>query len=388
MTASRRVIGLGRTLPIVLALFAAVDIGLRLLPAQALAFRAWEVLARYPAPGAALQANGYFSSSRTHGDMVNMLGIKWIRPHQVRYRPETLTSDRYGFRNLDSVVGRGRLTMIAVGSSFTVSLGGSDRETFPAQIAALAGRGVYSVGGMSPSIRAIDTTMQRFGMTGGTVVQELLEINDPVSPETFNRRIPCAAASDHRVRMVCLARWRLMTLAYQSPLAALLQRAWQTVQPLAGYQRLQNGDSIILRPNLLAPSPIPRSTETPVRNLRAWAGGLRARGLRLILVLVPNKESIYGPLLERPSMTVGQSGDYLARLERDVRAAGIEVVNVAPTLRAFAALHLSEHQYVYYPDDTHWNTCGIAVAARAAVAALTKDSLPDPPMVAVPCPAQ
>ena len=385
MTETKPSRGLGSILPFVLVLFAITDIGLRLLPARVLAFRSWEALSRYPAPGAPLEANGYFASSRTRGDMVNLLGMAWLRPHPVRLRSEEFKTDRFGFRNLESDIVRGPITVIATGSSFTVSLGGSDQSTFPAQIAALADRGVYNAGGMVPATRVIDSTMSRFGMTSGTVVHELLEVNEPPPPDVLNRSIPCDTTSGPSARAICQFEQRIDQFVAFSPLSALLLRLHWTVSPGAAIYRLQNGDTIILRPSLLTTSSAPRPTTTAVQRLRLMADECRDRHLRFILVLVPNKETIYGPLLEKPSMSTTKADDYLERLERDVRASGIEVVNTAPLLRAFATAHLSDREYVYYFDDTHWNACGIAIAARAVTAVLNEGAAGPPPMTSSLC---
>jgi hypothetical protein len=121
-----------------------------------------------------------------------------------------------------------------------------------------------------------------------------------------------------------------------------------------------------------------------VKNLVAIATALRARHLRLILVLVPNKETVYGPLLTHSSMAAAEADDYLMRLERDVRAAGIEVVNMTSALRAFADARVSDGNDAYFADDSHWTACGIALAARAVTTVLLRDSTsragnPSPP---------
>lgn len=362
---------LGRALPIVLLLFGATDIGLRLIPPRVLAFRAHEALSRFPAPGGPLEANARYSSTRTHGDMDNFLGIGWLRPHAIRYRREVFTTDRYGFRNLDSVTAGGRVSIIGVGSSFTASMGVSDWETFPMQIGALLNTPVYNAGGQIPSMATIDSTMSRFAMSSGTVVAELLELNEPPPRDTLNRPFPCADAIAGAAQVTCAATQRLDQLVAFSPWSALLRKIRWTITPGARLYRLANGDSMILRQDLLASPSAPRSTERTVANLRVVAEELQARHLRLVTVLVPSKETVYGPLTEQPVRSAAESDEYLARLEQDVRVAGIEVVNVAPMLRAFATAHLAERQYAYFLDDTHWNVCGIAVAARAVAAVLT-----------------
>ena len=378
MTDARRLPRLGRVLPLVLLAFATLDIGLRLVPARYFAFRAWEALSRYPAPGAPLEASARFESSRTHGDLITMLGLRWLLTHSVRRRSEVFTTDRYGFRNADSVSATGPVDVIAVGSSFTASLGVADQDTFPARIAELSNRKVYNAGGMAPSMRTIDLTRHRLRMANGTVVQELVEINDPPPTDVLNRPIPCDGITGSVARVACMAGVRIEEFRVYSPLHAFLRRLRWTVSPASAEYRLANGDTLLLRPDLLTAPPMKRPTESAVRLLRRMADEYRARQLRFILVLVPNKETVYGPLLARPSMPAAAADDYLTRLERDVRSVGIETVNVAPLLRAFATAHLGDRQYVYLRDDTHWNACGISLAAQAVTATLAPGTVDQP----------
>src|SRR5207245_6944142 len=85
----------------------------------------------------------------------------------------------------------------------------------------------------------------------------------------------------------------------------------------------------------------------------------------LLVLLVPGKYTVYRPFLvnQRP---VGQgAGDYLDRLERQLREAGIPVLNLTPFLSAEAGRYLERGEYLYWLDDIHWNALGIALAAAA-----------------------
>src|SRR5205807_1659054 len=61
----------------------------------------------------------------------------------------------------------------------------------------------------------------------------------------------------------------------------------------------------------------------------------------------------------------GAGADYLDRLEQDLRAAGIPVLNLTPLISAEAARDLRHDRYLYWLDDIHWNARGIALAAGA-----------------------
>jgi hypothetical protein len=96
---------------------------------------------------------------------------------------------------------------------------------------------------------------------------------------------------------------------------------------------------------------------------------LHTEHLDLLVLLVPGKYSVYRPfLVDQPPVGDGM-GDFLARVERELRAAGVPVFNLAPMFAAQAAAHLARHEYLFWLDDTHWNAQGIDLAATAIHAA-------------------
>ncbi len=373
MTMPARWSRLGLALPVVLLLFAATDVALRLIPARVFAFRTWEIATQHPAPGAPFQANGHFATPRAHGDLSNQLGLVGARSVADLARTEALTSDQFGFRNLPALTALGPITIVAIGSSFTVGASVGDHETFPAQLATLTRRSVYNAGGIGPTAALVDSVVRRNRMAGGTVVYEVYESINPPTRAEFNQPVPCSQATARRARALCLASQRLRQLWRFSPLSALLLRVGYTVRPLARRYTLPGGITTVLRPDMLVTAATPPSTRPAVTNLLAIAEDLRARQLRLIVVLVPAKETVYGPLLTPPSMPAAEADDYLTRLERDLRAAGLEVVNTTSVLRAGAAAP-GRTAPVYIADDSHWSACGIALAAREVAAAVLGDA--------------
>lgn len=91
---------------------------------------------------------------------------------------------------------------------------------------------------------------------------------------------------------------------------------------------------------------------------------LRVAHFDLMVVIVPGKYTVYRPfLLNQPSIGHGGS-DYLDRLTRALEREGISVLNLTPLFSTEAARELTQGQYLYWPDDIHWNARGIAVAAE------------------------
>ena len=93
-----------------------------------------------------------------------------------------------------------------------------------------------------------------------------------------------------------------------------------------------------------------------------------ARGIHLVLMPAPNKESIYP---ERLSGRAGPAEAAVARQTRQLferlRAAHVEVVDL------FDVFHQAKHEQaatgartLYLAQDTHWSPAGVALAAKAA----------------------
>lgn len=108
------------------------------------------------------------------------------------------------------------------------------------------------------------------------------------------------------------------------------------------------------------PQPGESTAREAVAAVTAFRGALAARGIRLVVVPVPNKESVYpqwlSPRSEPPRRIIGT--DMRAFFE-GCEAAGIEVVDL------FARYREPSHVPYYLAQDTHWSPHGIEVAAHA-----------------------
>ncbi len=90
----------------------------------------------------------------------------------------------------------------------------------------------------------------------------------------------------------------------------------------------------------------------------------------------PGKYTVYRPFLVDQRQPGAGAGDYLDRLEGELRAMGVPVLNLAPFLSAQAARHLERGEYLYWLDDIHWNARGIGLAAAAIRAQWPATSAP------------
>jgi hypothetical protein len=99
---------------------------------------------------------------------------------------------------------------------------------------------------------------------------------------------------------------------------------------------------------------------------------LEDRNIGLLVILVPDKFTVYHTLLQNPTPYLEAPAPYIDELERALRAASVRSVNLKTALRRAAAAGIPSNHYVYHLDDTHWNDAGVAVAeseVRAFLAA-------------------
>lgn len=104
------------------------------------------------------------------------------------------------------------------------------------------------------------------------------------------------------------------------------------------------------------------------------AEAARAAGLPYLLVIAPNKHSVYGDLL--PSWLIraegpGRTDQVLARAQDSLALPPIDLRTT------FAELRAGDPGAIYYhPTDTHWNELGATRALQAAFAAAGLDPVP------------
>jgi len=388
-------------LPAVLGLFLVADLVSRLVPPHRIAFRAWEAVTTrglvgwvskllHPAPRAPLgilEPARHVDIPRAYGDLASMSNRPWMR----EYHRERFTTDALGFRNVgspsDPHVG------VVVGSSFTVGSTLSDDETLPAQLSAILGGNVYnagtrpnaSTGWLAGDVQKIDRLLDSLKLSpGATLVFEYLEKTEPPllpqqgAPSGSESGGSLRARIEHSLRLLASVAHIVNEGASLSPFRITLRRWLRVLEndrifpnsfaDLAELAALRNGDQILFsRPERAISEDATRRPELGVPYLRFLSEHLRARGLNFIVVLIPTQYSVYSPLTVEPRPPT-QGMAFLATLEKKLREVGIVAVNVGPLLGAAAEKGLSDHHYVYWRDDTHWNKDGVGLAAGAIAA--------------------
>lgn len=114
--------------------------------------------------------------------------------------------------------------------------------------------------------------------------------------------------------------------------------------------------------------PPDESLGDPATAIADFRDQLSRRGIQLLVVLAPNKETIYPEMLSRRADgTRVLVGEPTRRLLLDLAEAGVEVVNLCEVFEAAKrqGAATSEDDLLYLKQDTHWSPAGVTVAARA-----------------------
>jgi len=159
-----------------------------------------------------------------------------------------------------------------------------------------------------------------------------------------------------------------------SPVAWWLRGAWNELLLLAGAPQSERveagaGGFLFLRAEVEAPAAALR--ERRAARLLAFAAVrdfVRAAGAELLVAIVPDKSRVYADLVAGgTARTAGKQPQY-GELLADLRASGIDAVDLAGAL---AARRLTApDELLYYRGDSHWRPFGALAAAQAVAAAL------------------
>jgi lysophospholipase L1-like esterase len=117
----------------------------------------------------------------------------------------------------------------------------------------------------------------------------------------------------------------------------------------------------------------PRATDDAVAAIVAWRDALAARGIQLLVMPAPNKESIYPDYLTRrvePGQTLMSppTRDLLQRLQ----SANVECVDLFALFAARTNAARAGAPSLYLERDSHWSPAGVALAAHAVAQRLAE----------------
>jgi SGNH hydrolase-like domain, acetyltransferase AlgX len=372
---------IGRLIPWTIGLALALDAATRMIPIDMFSFRAWETLVVARGPTGPFEPDRVYANPLTYGDLARDERYAPLRQHRFEY----FSTDHWGFRNTVPGSPDRPVRWLLVGDSFGVSSGVGDGSSLASQIARESGDRVYN-GSASLALFLSDIrfTAERLGMTAGGVIYEFMERQEmpTFAPGAESARqftdgpAPSRQGLGERFR-----KWRkdgkvdrlgiLAGWAWESLAARIDSGAADSGLPadlrVARYE-LANGQTMLFfGPDIERARDPDRRIST---DYLVWLKSeLAKRNLDLVVLLVPTKYSVYGPLVKDPS-AVRPSGLPLARVAARLQAQGVFAVNVTDPLCMLAASGLPRNEYDYFLDDTHWNDRGIGAAAQALVQAL------------------
>jgi hypothetical protein len=334
-----------------------------ILPIDFFTFRVWEALVvrRFE-----LLLPGPFYpnmriSKEEEGDLAHHT------PYAVR-RKVTWVTDTHGYRNEDS--GPRPYEIVIVGDSEVVGTGLTQDEILSEVLESKMGIGVYPLapGSMNNFLR-----QRRFAEDPPRVLiltRPERSIND--LPRIRAGRVRTSGAP--RNRMLETRTWlkeKIEGTRWIQKLGVLLDRLYKGSMLHSLRANLRRGLSasagrpsrseatpygliFFLQGRQAGPDVSPSLFDDTLRTIKSYRDLLRDRGIRLIFVPIPEKETLFYEHLglERPR--------FLDRLNSKLQEMGVETVDLRP---AFAEA-LQRSILPYQTDDTHWSAEGVRITAQ------------------------
>jgi hypothetical protein len=364
---------LGRIIPLILAIAFAVDFSARFISLDWLSFRAWEALARYHAPCGPFRANAFYENPLSYGDLAALGNL----PQYRQYRREIFSTDTFGFRRNSLLKPPPeKADILVVGDSFIVGTGVNDDETLSAKLERSLGFGVYNGGGHDTDRQDLDYILalaHRLNIRKGTVIYEYYQRHSLPSREYLFGDTTSEGANyscqDWKTRFFIWYDGFVDT----SPLQIFFQRMFKRLQNNSilpnslrsevTIKTLKNGEPMLFYSRDFVVSRLERRP-IDVSGFSNLAAELRKHNLRLVLLLVPTKYAVYRPLLRDDDTEKVDQSSYLDLVEKTLREFQIPVINLLHPFRKKAQEDYQQGRYIYWRDDTHWNSRGVELAAQ------------------------
>ena len=112
---------------------------------------------------------------------------------------------------------------------------------------------------------------------------------------------------------------------------------------------------------------VPEKLESIHQKLDALHEELTARGITLVVVVAPNKATIYSNKLSEKIEKISEQSRLDILLELTKQTHSSYIIDVRPAL-----LEASKNEQLYYKTDTHWNALGVYVAYREIMNSISK----------------
>jgi hypothetical protein len=378
----------------VLAGWVVTDLGLRLLPSDWFDMIDAAVARQWRPIDAPFRPNQHFFSNTLIGDET-VAGNLWPTEKAPM---RTFRTDSLGFRYTPPVqAGVPPEVVVLRGFSFTWGALLDDAHTISAALARELGVNVYNGARFHEDPERPEDVRQLLGRLGARpalAVYIHLEPNghEPSwnAPGRFDR-LGEAVLGRRYEPLAATALWlrgNLRKWSEMSPLTAMAKRASRSLHdgrilanpranavvsfPLPDGTRLLNRAGDFKR--VMNP-PTAATVAARAAYIEDWSTALARDGMNTLIVLVPEKMSVYGPAL---GLQLPED-PYLNRLERELQRRGLRVANMLPPLRADAPQDIASGKLSYFREDQHWNPQGVSRIAAKVAGAIRQAGLLDPP---------
>ena len=330
------------------------------------------------------------------GDLTSLLGLPAFARQFKETRPASVVvTDEFGFRNQPPVKDR-HYPIVTVGDSYMVA-GISPNDMFGQWLERVSGKPVYNYAhpGRGP-LFSVERFLrdERFRKTPPRVLVWGV-VEREIGGVMFAGMASRLATLEHGASNV-VARggfaWNALTpnalktsLPSSSVIAQASKKIWNHIRYfLFGEitpEVAVSTASVEGRPILFYTWAVKamrwtheeRKPEMMVDAIRLLSDYYRERGIRLVVMLIPDKEQVYRELLP-PSIgaAAGPIPDStLNDLERGLAKSDVYVVNLLGPFRAEA----QKGTLLYWRDDTHWNSKAMEMAAQQ-VWSVVEDMVP------------
>jgi hypothetical protein len=362
-------------IPCIILLSFAVDVGLRLMPPERVAFRGWEAARAFPTGDGPFAPNVIYRNQRSFGDLANIGNLPSLR----HYHSELFTTDKWGFRTTPGQDGIS-VSVLFAGDSFTAGVGLSDSETLSAQVSSTGHIGTYNGGEVygTGSWPTIESLIKRLNLKNGLVVYQHSERNEvpdsatlhlPLNVRLARRILPRNSAAYRHLRSTYLF---VTGLVHYSPFKIFLTRLFMAFQDDVWLPNVEANKVVLRKLKDDVPFLFLTSEEKNFSKVRDVSTGffvelkalVRATGNDLLVILVPDKYNVYYPLFQGSDGSLGDRQLYLDLLEKNLKKANVPVLDLTAALREQAAAALVQGKYNYHSDDTHWNALGVSRVAQ------------------------
>jgi alginate O-acetyltransferase complex protein AlgJ len=335
--------------------FILVIFELFMLPIDYFTFRVWEALhvkkmyAYLPGP---FYPNRSISKVES-GDLAPHTGLAVLK--NVRW-----TTDRYGFRNVDS--NGNDYDIIIVGDSMIAGTGLSQENTLSNVLAKMTGKRVYS---FAPSDINTFLSEERFKkkipriVIFASVERNIKDIPPLIESKTgWKQNIYQKIKHNYYLQefFVFLDRLAIdnMINAIKSQVSAIFE----------DQKKIVSNKIVFLQGASANKEVDEEKIHSVISNLKSYQNKLVSSGSCFIFLPIPNKENIYYKLLPQSPKPY-----FLSNLIKKLRKEKIFVID---TQSMFEKKYEQEHQNLYFFDDTHWNSKGVKTAAHLLVEAINQ----------------